>query len=642
MENITDIKTRIILYILITIAVIFIYLYISSAILFIILDLDDNYLKPWSIIEIFMQNDEEDIFNAILISVFLPLCLFCVFIGFTYSSKNKLHGNAKFASHNEIRKKGLLKGVGIILGKIGSKFLVADGTEHILVAAPTRSGKGVGIVIPNLLNWDQSCVVLDIKLENFKATSGFRKKHGHKVFLWSPSDKSGTTHCYNPLDVIDKHNKHLRIDDIQKIGTFLCPTPLDGDPMWANEGRNLFIAIVLYLIDTNSPVTLGECNRFIKSYSNEELEELINSHDDLDNICTANFTNFISMGDKQASGVKSTLTSSLSLFDNPIIDAMTSSTDFSFSDLRKTKMAIYVGITPDKLGTLAPLLNLFFQQCCDILISSLPEKEKEPYKVLMLLDEFTSLGKMDIIKDGIAYFAGYNLRLMPIIQSPQQLYDKYGERGAKAMISNFMYQIVFAPNNYEDADDISKRLGTKTVKTKSKTRSIDSSGSTSTSETSRALMLPQEILQMNRKDSLILIEAMEPIKAKKVIYFSDPHFAGRFYNVFDPSKNIGELPVKIPKQKIVASQFKKDIPAPSVVEEPEQKLTSLYDKNNSENIATTTEKEEIEDSDKESSLFDGFEDLLKNNTKPEKLTVKKIMDNSELEDLVSSFWATAQ
>ena len=525
------------------------------------MDIDENKLKPWSIIEFWQYYNDPRVFKYLAIASFSPPVFFGLLSLLTLIKNEKLHGDAKFATKQDIRKKGLLQGIGIILGKIGNNFLVADGTEHVLVSAPTRSGKGVGIVIPNLLNWDDSAVVLDIKLENYKATSGFRKKHGHTVFLWSPSDKNGVTHCYNPLDIIDKHNKHLRIDDIQKIATFLCPAPLDGDPMWANEGRNLFIAIVLYLIDLDMPVTLGECNRFIKSYTTEELEELVEYHTDtLDSLCIANFTNFIGMGDKQASGVKSTLTSSLSLFDNPIIDAMTSTSDFVFSDLRKKKTTIYVGVTPDKLGTLAPLLNLFFQQCCDVLISSLPDKKTEPHKVLMLLDEFTSLGRMDVIKDGIAFFAGYHLRLMPIIQTPQQLFDKYGETGAKSMIGNFMYQIVFAPNNIEDATDVSNRMGTKTVKTKSHSASGGfSNTSTSTSETSRALMLPQEIMLMNRKDSIILIEAMRPIQAKKVIYFSDNHFKGRFFNVFDPTKNDGELPVQVPKQKIIAKDFIKEV-----------------------------------------------------------------------------------
>lgn len=605
-------------------ALLFLGLYIASSIFFDLVKLPDDALKPWSIIEywIAFHNNPKILKNLIIASA-TPVGVSLLLLLLTLvGKKESLFGDARFATKLEVQNKGLINGSGIILGKIGGDFIIADGTEHVLVAAPTRSGKGVGIVIPNLLNWDGSCVVLDIKLENYAATSGFRKKHGHNIFLFAPGDKNGVTHRYNPLDIIEKDNKNLRINDIQKIAIFLCPTPLDGDPMWANEGRNLFIAIVLYLIDTQQELTLGNCNRFIKTYSNEELIELVEEKaDSLDTICIANFNNFLSMGDKQASGVKSTLTSSLSLYDNPIVDAATSTTDFNFADLRKKKMTIYVGITPDKLKMLAPLLNIFFQQCCDVLISSLPDKKTEPHKVLMLLDEFTSLGRMDIIKDGIAFFAGYHLRLMPIIQGPSQLEDKYGVAGKDSMITNFMYQVVFAPNNNKDADEISASLGQKTVKAKSKSVETFSgrNGTTSTSETGRALMLPQEIRQMNRKASIILIEAMLPIKAKKVIYYADEHFKGRFYNVYDPSKNTGPLPTKIPQQTIEAKRFVKEL------------VNSEHVQSEDDGEGNPVEIEISEVTQRADAVMAAME------WQPE-----KTLDESEMGDLLMDFWATGE
>lgn len=561
MDNLTT-NQKTVAIISLWVLILFVGVYTASSIFFDLVNISTTKLKPWSIIQywIVYHNDPKIVKDLMLASA-IPSAFLFLLVVMSFYKKEALFGNARFATRAEIEQKGLLNGTGIILGKIGNDFIIADGTEHVLVAAPTRSGKGVGIVIPNLINWDGSCVVLDIKLENYKASSGFRKKHGHDIFLFAPGDKTGITHCYNPLDIIDKNNKNMRINDIQKIATFLCPTPLEGDPMWANEGRNLFIGIVLYLIDTKQELTLGSCNRFIKTYNNEELEQLVRLHEDtLDTICIANLNNFLSMGDRQASGVKSQLTSSLSLFDNPIIDAATSKSDFNFADLRKKKMTIYVGVTPDNIKRLAPLLNLFFQQCCDVTISSLPDKEKEPHKILMLLDEFTALGRMDIIKDGIAYFAGYNLRLMIIIQGPSQLEDKYGLPGKKSMMTNFMYQVVFAPNDNDDADAISTSLGTKTVKAKSRNSGTmsGSNSTTTTSDSSRALMLPQEVRQMDRRDSIILIEAMYPIKAKKVIYYADSAFNGRYFNVFDTKKNTGPLPVTIPQQKIEAKRFVKE------------------------------------------------------------------------------------
>ncbi|MES9903228.1 MAG: type IV secretory system conjugative DNA transfer family protein, partial [Sedimenticola sp.] len=430
-----------------------------------------------------------------------------------------------------------------------------DGTEHVLISAPSRSGKGVGIVIPNLLNWDHSVVVLDIKMENFKATSGFREKHGHKVFLFNPADISGVTHCYNPLMVIP-NDPHFRVNEIQKVSNFLAPTPQQGDPMWSSEARKLFLAAVLFLQDTGKPITLGEVYRLINGNNAEDLEKMIEEHSkDLDPACISNFINYISMGGKQRSGVKSTLTSALDLFDNPLIDAATSKCDFSFSDLRKEKISIYVGVTPNNLARLKPLLNLFFQQCIDQNTQSLPDKSTEPYKILMLMDEFISLGRMEIIKDGIAFFAGYHIRLMPIIQGPSQLADKYGDDGKRSMISNFKFRVVFAPNDPKDAEEISRELGTKTVNQKSRSKGTWSAqnGSITTSKTGRALLLPQEIKQLKDKKEIIIVEAMPPIMADKIVYYTDKWFKNRFFNIYDPEKNTGPVPSKVPILDLVSA-----------------------------------------------------------------------------------------
>jgi type IV secretion system protein VirD4 len=537
----------------------------------------------------------------------------------TLIKTEKLFGNARFATTHDLRKKGLFGTEGVILGKRGSRFIKAAGTEHILVAAPTRSGKGVGIVIPNLLSWKGSTVVLDIKLENYQITSGYRQKMGQQVFLWAPGDKQGKTHRYNPLDIIDGGNKALRINDIQKIAAFLCPTPPKTDPMWSAEARNLFTAVVLYLIDTHKPITLGECNRFLKAYTKDEVAALVELHQkDLDPICIANFTNYINMGEKQRSGVMSTIAASLELMDNALVDSATSCSDFSFADLRIKPTTIYVGITPDNLARFAPLLNLFFQQCCDVLIAQLPDRSREPHHVLMLLDEFTSLGRMDIIKDGLAFFAGYHLRLMPIIQGPSQLEDVYGAAAKDSMIQNFMYRVVFAPNNNRDASEISESLGNKTVKTKSRSQNTFKyeQNSTTTSETSRALMLPQEIRQMDRKQSIILVEAMPAIKAMKVRYYEDREFTGRYFNIQSPAENIGPLPVNIPVRAVTKSDFVKEtIPKPAAPDQQASTNNPLFaDLNNLTNPSQTKS--------------------------PSSPPAKRLSDQ-DIDVLVDKFWSTA-
>ncbi|MES9906765.1 MAG: type IV secretory system conjugative DNA transfer family protein, partial [Sedimenticola sp.] len=370
---------RIAAYFILCICGLFFWSYISSALFFSLVGLPDSEIRPWSIIKYYQYNSENPaVMGKIIASVIIPPVVAVIMFFITLIKIESLYGNARFAKYHEIAKAKLFSGNGILLGKRGDKFIGDDGTEHVLISAPSRSGKGVGIVIPNLLNWDHSVVVLDIKMENFKATSGFREKHGHKVFLFNPADISGVTHCYNPLMVIPT-DTHFRVNEIQKVANFLAPTPSQGDPMWSSEARKLFLATVLFLQDTGKPITLGEVYRLINGNKADDLEKIIGDHaKDLDPACISNFNNYLGMGGKQRSGVKSTLTSALDLFDNPLIDAATSKSDFSFSDLRKEKISIYVGVTPNNLARLKPLLNLFFQQCIDQNTQSLPDKSTEP------------------------------------------------------------------------------------------------------------------------------------------------------------------------------------------------------------------------------------------------------------------------
>ena len=644
LENLS-LPQRAAVYIVMIVGGLFFWSYLSSAIFFSMVGLPESDIKPWSIFEYFQAyGHDQAILNKLGISAGIPPAIVIGILLLTLIKPESLYGDARFAKAHEVSRAKLYGGKGILLGKRGNKFLSDDGTEHVLVYAPSRSGKGVGIVIPNLLNWDGSVVVLDIKLENFQATSGFRKKHGHQTFLFNPADPDGKTHCYNPLDVIS-NNPALRINEIQKISHFLAPNPIQGDPMWSSEARKLFLAATLFLQDTGAKLTLGEVYRFINGNSAEDIDVLLEEHEDaLDPACINNFINYISMGEKQRSGVKSTLTSSLDLFDNPLIDAATSKSDFSFSDLRKKRISIYVGVTPDNLTRLKPLLNLFFQQCIDKNTQSLPDKSTEPHKILMLMDEFTSLGRMDIIKDGIAFFAGYHIRLMPIIQGPAQLADKYGEDGKRTMMTNFKYQVIYAPNDPQDAEDISRELGTKTVNQKSRSQNTwnAQSATTTTSKTGRALLLPQEVKQLSRKKEIIIVEAMPPIMARKIVYYQDKAFTSRFFNVFDPTKNTGPLPTDIPKVDLLAALEARHASL-TRGEESENSIQSASEQSEEQN-ASQEAQTPVSETDSKATADDPFAGLDKldgiGKRKSSALPKKKPLSEDEMNNLLDEFWNT--
>jgi len=228
-----------------------------------------TYYQHWyyySGVDIYTKRLKVSAVLAAAVGYGLPLALLIA------AMKNKgreLHGSARWATPKEVQKAGLYADKGIILGKLDGRYLCFDGMQFVILSAPTRSGKGVGSVIPNLLAWDESVVNLDVKLENFLITSGFRAKCGQQVFLFNPfsiagDEKTnplyGRTHRYNPLGYISDDHR-LRVTDILAIGYSLYPG--DGkDAFFDEAARNLFLGLTLYLCETPGlPTTMGELLR---------------------------------------------------------------------------------------------------------------------------------------------------------------------------------------------------------------------------------------------------------------------------------------------------------------------------------------------------------------------------------------------
>jgi type IV secretion system protein VirD4 len=443
------------------------------------------------------------------------------------------HGDAAWAKERHIRKAGLRASKGLLLGKYNDRYLMADGFEHVLCFAPTGAGKGVGIVIPNLLNWNDSAIVHDIKGENFRLTSGFRAAHGQKVFLFDPGNPDGITHCYNPLEFIsDKPG--LRVDDVQKIAHFLLP----DQEFWSNEARSLFLGLVIYLIECGGRiVTLGEVLRTTQGQGDfvEFIKEvLLVAKTKLSPPSFMALNAFVQKPEKERGGVLSTLNSALQLWANPLIDAATARSDFDLRRLKKERMTVYVGVSPNNLQRLKPLLQMFYQQAIDFLTMKEPQLSDEPHGVLFLMDEFTSLGKMEQFEKGIAYFRGYRIRLLTIIQTITQLETCYQRAGMDTFLGNSKIRITYAANDIQTAQHISKLLGTYGADNDSKSDSWKlglslepGSRSESRGKIARALLLPQEILQLPTGQEIVFVESAPPIRADKIRYFQDPNFRHR-------------------------------------------------------------------------------------------------------------------
>ncbi len=458
-----------------------------------------------------------------------------------FKLKESIHGDAHWASESEIQKAKLRAKRGMLIGRTGiNNYLIVDDFQHVLLFAPTGSGKGVGFVIPNLLFWDQSVVCHDIKMENHQITSGYRKRMGQEVYLWNPADPDGISHCYNPLDWISEKPGQM-VDDVQKI----CNLILPEQEFWQNEARSLLLGVILYLVAVPEKInSFGEVVRTMRSddvvYNLAVVLDTIGKR--IHPVAYMNIAAFLQKADKERSGVISTLNSGLELWANPLIDATTARSDFDMQLLKKRKMSVFCGVTPDNLKRLEPLLKVFYQQATDFMTRNMPRKD-EPYGVMFMMDEFPSLGEMPQFQVGIAYFRGYRVKLFLIVQDTQQLKGIYEEAGMNSFLSNCYYRITFAANNVETANLISQLIGNKTVQQTShnKPKFMDmnpGARTTNTSEVQRALLLPQEVITLPRDEQIILIESFAPIRTKKIFYYEDKFFTRRLLD-----------PVPIPQQE---------------------------------------------------------------------------------------------
>lgn len=466
--------------------------------------------------------------------------------------QRELYGSARFANAADVRKAKLLTGEGIILGRWNNRVLTFPGQQYVLMAAPPRSGKGVSIAIPNLLNYPGSVVCMDVKGELRDATSGYRKSRGQEVYVFAPFDNDACTHRYNPLGYV-REDERLRMKDLLKLAHMIYPrddgkSASDAGIFFAEQSRNLFVALGLYLLETPAlPRTIGQMLRIVASDGRplrDYITEIINKREKSDSplsyACVSAFGRFLAnTAENTFSNIVSSFTGPLEAFADPIVDAATSANDFNLADLRKKRMTVYLVIPFDETSSARLLLNMLLTQLINENTRELPQQNPAlKHQCLLLLDEFTVAGRIDVIARGIGFMPGYNLRLLIIIQSMAQLAAAYGKDTARAIRTACACHICFAPNEQEDAEEISRRLGTTTVRKESRGRSHStgkgggsSSTSSNESEHSRPLMNPDEVKDMGEDRLIAFIEKRRPVYATMLRYYEEPALAVR---VLDP------------------------------------------------------------------------------------------------------------
>ena len=458
---------------------------------------------------------------------FLPVFFLLTGVCERLRQDNKVLGNAHFARGLEIHKAGFFdrEPESIVIGKKFGVPLFANGFEHVLVFAPSGSGKTRSISMPNLFNYPYSVVCNDIKFTLFNTTSGYRQSVlGHVCYCFAPARASGVTHRFNPLSFISQ-DSNQRITDIQRTAHSFMPDNPKADPIWSQASRKLFKSLVLYLLDTpERPTTLGEINRLVKQQNFDDwLQDTLDTTNHYDPEFYRNGYSYINNHEKTRSSILESFSGYFELFDDPVIDAATSDSDFDLRDLRKKKMTIYVGFTDEDMERLAPLLTLFWQQLISAMIREVPCQKTEPYPLLCLIDEFSSLGRIERLRRSLKLLREYRVRCILMFQYIAQTYEKYSHDEAKAFI-NIKTKVAYTTEDIGDAEFISKILGTRTKKIISHSITHQHQGISdgkSISYQAIPLLRPDEIMKMPTSVALIIRSGHAPLKAKQFIWYKE-------------------------------------------------------------------------------------------------------------------------
>lgn len=544
--------------------------YLSGLLLFWRLDMPLKQVALTSYVSYWLAHADHPIHGATVRSSGLIGFGFSLLVGMALVLAVLLHrrpnmyGDARFATLADLRGKNMLKpeDAALVVGKKDGKFLYFNGQQFAMVAAPTRSGKGVGIVIPNLLSYQGSVVVLDIKQENFDLTSGFRARYGQSVYFFNPFAEDFRTHRWNPLGYVSS-DPNFRISDLQSIAAMLYPTSsLHKDPFWANQAQNAFMAFALYVFEqadylskrfkADTPATaptMGSLYRLASGRADQDFKSYLKdlaSWSLLSQPARTAFGTLLSQADETFASIMGTFKEPLNPWLNPVVDAATAANDFDLREVRKRRMSIYVVIQPNKLAESRLILNLFFSQLINQNTRELPQANPDlKHQCLLLMDEFTSIGRVDIIANAVSFMAGYNLRLMPIVQSLSQLESTYGREVARTLLTNHALRIIFAPREQQDANEYSEMLGYTSVRKRSvsRSRSRESSYTRSESEERRALMLPQELKALGDDKQILIVEGMaQPVMSQKIRYFKEADFKRRVEpRVVPPLLQLGSL-----------------------------------------------------------------------------------------------------
>jgi type IV secretion system protein VirD4 len=446
------------------------------------------------------------------------------------------YGSARWATPKEIEKAGLFSADGVVLGKLKRDYLRHDGPEHVLCFAPTRSGKGVGLVVPTLLTWPGSVIIHDIKGENWALTAGFRSRFSH-VLKFDPTDADSA--AYNPLLEVRRGDKEVR--DVQNIADILVDPEgaLDRRNHWEKTSHSLLVGAILHVLYAEPNKTLAGVANFL-SDPERPIEATLRAMMETAHlglrgvhpVVASAARELLNKSENERSGVLSTAMSFLGLYRDPIVANVTDRCDWRIMDLVEGRVptSLYLVVPPSDISRTKPLIRLILNQIGRRLTEELKPRSRH-HRLLLMLDEFPALGRLDFFESALAFMAGYGLKSFLIAQSLNQIEKAYGPNNS--ILDNCHVRVAFATNDERTAKRVSDALGTATelraMKNYAGHRLSPWLGHLmiSRQETARPLLTPGEIMQLPPSDEVLLVAGVPPIRAKKVRYFEDRRFKER-------------------------------------------------------------------------------------------------------------------
>ena len=446
------------------------------------------------------------------------------------------YGSARWAETREVREAGLLGHDGVLLGRWRDEYLRHDGPEHVLCFAPTRSGKGVGLVVPTLLTWPGSAIVHDIKGENWKLTAGWRARFG-RVLIFDPTNAQSA--AYNPL--LEVRRGEWEVRDVQNIADVLVDPEgaLEKRNHWEKTSHSLLVGTILHVLYAEPDKTLAGVANFL-SDPKRPIETTLRAMMTTPHLGEAGVhpvvasaaRELLNKSENERSGVLSTAMSFLGLYRDPVVAAVTRRCDWRIRDLVEDAQSatLYLVVPPSDISRTKPLVRLILNQIGRRLTEDLNAKGKR-HRLLLMLDEFPALGRLDFFESALAFMAGYGLKAFLIAQSLNQIEKAYGQNNS--ILDNCHVRVSFASNDERTAKRVSDALGTATeirdAKNYAGHRLSPWLGHlmVSRQETARPLLTPGEVMQLPHDDELVLVSGCHPIRAKKARYYEDHQLQAR-------------------------------------------------------------------------------------------------------------------